>query len=138
MKRFSQLNENLDSYQLKSKADKVIKLVEEKIKSSFSRGVPKIEFTVSSNDGELSGHYHFRLEVKDIMIPIEWDRLGKRLLKEVQELFTRVDDQNLDPLLSAGESTDDGETITVLSFGEIDFENSEIVKSLKTINKYDL
>jgi hypothetical protein len=138
MRKFSQINENLETYRLKEKADKIIKVVEEKIKDSFYRGIPKIELSISSINGVYHKHYYLRVEIKDIMTASEWDRIGKRLIPKVQEIFNRIDDQNLDPLLSGSESQVDGEAVMVLSFGEIDFENSNIVKSLKTSNKYDL
>jgi hypothetical protein len=71
--------------------------------------------------------------------PSEWLRTSKRLIPEVENIFKRLDDQGLEPLLMPSDWEDEnGYSGIMLAFGEINFEDSEIVKSIKTINKFDL
>jgi hypothetical protein len=140
MRKFSHIKELFDAIKRDEKIKALIKTVEEKLKDSFSLGLPKFKFTISKINDVETTHYYFYLVIYDKNeTPSEWLRTSKRLIPEVENIFKRLDDQGLEPLLMPSDWEDEnGYSGIMLAFGEINFEDSEIVKSIKTINKFDL
>lgn len=140
MKKFSQIEESIDAVKRDEKIRALIKAVEEKLSESFSLGVPKFHYNVSKINAAETMHFNFYLVIYNKNeTPTEWLRTAKRLIPEVEKYFIRKDDQGLEPLLMPSDWDDkNGYPGIMFAFGEVNFEEAEIVKSVKTMNKYDL
>jgi len=136
MEKFSKISENLSADDRKN-IQKVFNVVEDKMKDYFYKGKPEFKYSISRIDGK--EHIHYNFYIKDSVTtqtPSDWVETAKKLTTEVQKHFKRIDDQGLEPLMFSNNWND--VSSIVLSFGEIDFENSEIVKSVSAINKFKL
>jgi hypothetical protein len=123
------INENNDS----PITEEELEIVEKYLTGKFSHEATPV--LIQSGPG---GNYpHFSLLISGGLLIDDIKRYIVKLTPEVEKHFNRVDDQGLEPLVCSNKYTK-GEYGLRLSYGEIDLKSSELFKSLKTVNKYDL